>query len=64
MKIIFFARKPQCRKVSNIRGKLRFVKRIDPGAFYTVDQAENVSKMYRPLFAQQPTGWRAVFKKK
>jgi len=46
------------------RDVLDSVKRIEPEAFYTVDQAENVSKMYRPLFAQQPTGWRAVFKKK
>lgn len=43
---------------------VHIVKSIEPDAFYTVDQAGSVSKMYRPLFSQQPTGWRAIFKKK
>lgn len=43
---------------------VHIVKSIEPGAFYTVDQAGSVSKMYRPFFPQQPTGWMAIFKKK
>ena len=37
---------------------------IEPDAFYTVDQAGSVSKVYRPCLPNEPTGWRAIFKKK
>jgi uncharacterized protein YebE (UPF0316 family) len=40
------------------------VRSIEPDAFYTVDMAGSVSKLYRPYCPQQPTGWRAIFKKK
>jgi uncharacterized protein YebE (UPF0316 family) len=40
------------------------VRSIEPDAFYTVDTAGSVSKIFRPDCPQQPTGWRAVFKKK
>jgi uncharacterized protein YebE (UPF0316 family) len=39
-------------------------KNIEPDAFYTVDMAGTVSKIYRPFCPQQPAGWRAIFKKK
>lgn len=42
---------------------LRTVLEIEPDAFYIVEQAGMVSKIYRPV--QQPaTGWRALLKKK
>jgi hypothetical protein len=40
------------------------VKSIEPEAFYTVDMAGTVSKIFRPFCTNQPTGWRAIFKKK
>lgn len=40
------------------------VRSIEPDAFYTVDQAGSVSKIYRPCLPNEPTGWRATFKKK
>jgi uncharacterized protein YebE (UPF0316 family) len=43
---------------------VQIVKSIEPDAFFTVDQAGSVSKIYRPFCPQQPTGWRAIFKKK
>ena len=43
---------------------VQVVKRIEPEAFYTVDLAGSVSKIYRPCLPQEPTGWRAIFKKK
>jgi uncharacterized protein YebE (UPF0316 family) len=43
---------------------VQIVKSIEPDAFYTVDQVGSVSKMYRPFCVAQPTGWRAIFKKK
>jgi uncharacterized protein YebE (UPF0316 family) len=43
---------------------VQMVRSIEPDAFYTVDIAGNVSKIYRPYCSQQPTGWRAIFKKK
>jgi uncharacterized membrane-anchored protein YitT (DUF2179 family) len=43
---------------------VQVVKSIEPEAFYTVDMAGAVSKIYRPFCPQQPTGWRAIFKKK
>jgi uncharacterized protein YebE (UPF0316 family) len=43
---------------------VQVVKSIEPEAFYTVDMAGTVSKIYRPFCPQQPTGWRAIFKKK
>jgi uncharacterized protein YebE (UPF0316 family) len=42
---------------------LPMVKAIDPGAFHITEQVGDVSKVCAP-FVQQPTGWRAVFKKK
>lgn len=43
---------------------VQVVKSIEPDAFYTVDMAGMVSKIFRPFCPQQPTGWRAIFKKK
>jgi len=43
---------------------VQMVRSIEPDAFYTVDMAGSVSKIYRPYCPQQPTGWRAIFKKK
>lgn len=43
---------------------VHIVKCIEPDAFYTVDLAGSVSKIYRPCLPQEPTGWRAIFKKK
>jgi uncharacterized protein YebE (UPF0316 family) len=42
---------------------LPIIKKIDPRAFYTIEQAGTVSRMYRPTL-QPPTGWRAIFKRK
>jgi uncharacterized protein YebE (UPF0316 family) len=42
---------------------VQIVRSVEPDAFYTVDQAGSVSRIYRP-FLPQPTGWRAIFKKK
>jgi uncharacterized protein YebE (UPF0316 family) len=49
-------RKEQSDIVEIIRG-------IEPDAFYTVDQAGSVSKIFRPCMPN-PSGWRAIFKKK
>jgi uncharacterized protein YebE (UPF0316 family) len=43
---------------------VQMVRSIEPDAFYTVDMAGSVSKIYRPYCPQEPTGWRAIFKKK
>jgi uncharacterized protein YebE (UPF0316 family) len=43
---------------------VQVVKSIEPDAFYTVDMAGSVSKIYRPCMPHEPTGWRAIFKKK
>jgi uncharacterized protein YebE (UPF0316 family) len=45
-------------------GVVQLVKSIEPDAFYTVEMAGSVSKIYRPCLPQEPTGWRAIFKKK
>jgi len=42
---------------------VQIVRSVEPDAFYIVDQAGSVSKIYRP-FIPQPTGWRAILKKK
>jgi len=42
---------------------LCLVKEEDPDAFYITEQARDVSKVCRPI-PEQPTGWRAVLKKK
>jgi uncharacterized protein YebE (UPF0316 family) len=42
---------------------LPIVKEIDPDSFHITEQAGDVSRVCTP-FAQPPTGWRAVFKKK
>jgi uncharacterized protein YebE (UPF0316 family) len=38
------------------------VRDIEPDAFYITEPAGSVSKVFRPMY--QPTGWRAVFKRK
>jgi uncharacterized protein YebE (UPF0316 family) len=43
---------------------VQIVRSVEPDAFYIVDQAGSVSKIYRPFLPHQPTGWRAIFKKK
>jgi len=43
---------------------VQIVRSIEPDAFYTVDLAGRVSKIYRPCLPHEPTGWRAIFKKK
>ena len=43
---------------------VQIVKSIEPDAFYTVDLAGSVSKIYRACMPNEPTGWRAIFKKK
>jgi uncharacterized protein YebE (UPF0316 family) len=43
---------------------VQMVRSIEPDAFYTVDLAGSVSKIFRPCMPQEPTGWRAIFKKK
>jgi uncharacterized protein YebE (UPF0316 family) len=47
----------------DLRGLLDIATAVDPAAFYLTEQACSVSRIYRP-FLQQPTGWRAIFKKK
>ena len=51
-----------CRR-KNLNEILDTVKDLDPDAFYLTESAGNVSKLYRPEPAN-PTGWRAIFKKK
>lgn len=51
-----------CRR-RDLKWLLPMVREEDPDAFYITEQARDVSKILRPLY-QQPTGWRAVFKKK
>lgn len=43
---------------------VQMVSSVESDAFYTVDQAGSVSKIYRPCLPHEPTGWRAIFKKK
>jgi uncharacterized protein YebE (UPF0316 family) len=47
----------------NLRQILNTVRGLEPDAFFLTEPAENVSKLYRPMPAN-PTGWRAIFKKK
>lgn len=47
----------------DLRNLLDIATAADPAAFYLTEQACSVSRIYRP-FLQQPTGWRAIFKKK
>ncbi|MEW5803565.1 MAG: DUF5698 domain-containing protein [bacterium] len=51
-----------CKK-SNLKGIVSTVKKIDPDAFYIIEHVGSVSKLTHPSL-QQPTGWRAIFKKK
>ncbi len=51
-----------CRR-KNLKDILNTVKDLDSDAFYLTEPAENVSKLYRSMPAN-PTGWRAIFKKK
>jgi len=39
------------------------VKEVSPDAFYIVEAAASVSKIYRPYLVEQ-TGWRAILKRK
>lgn len=47
----------------DLRNLLDIATAADPAAFYFTEQACSVNRIYRP-FLQQPTGWRAIFKKK
>lgn len=47
----------------DLRNLLDIATTADPSAFYLTEQTCSVSRIYRP-FMQQPTGWRAIFKKK
>jgi uncharacterized protein YebE (UPF0316 family) len=51
-----------CRR-KDLRYILPIVKKIDPDSFHITEQAGDVSRVCAP-FVQQPTGWRAAFKKK
>lgn len=57
MLYVVCARKEQNEVVQTVRT-------IEADAFYTVDMAGSVSKLYRPYCSPQPTGWRAILKKK
>jgi len=46
-----------------LRDIVGMVKDIEPDAFYTTEQAGEVSRIYRP-FLTPVTGWRAILKKK
>ncbi|MGA1869636.1 MAG: DUF2179 domain-containing protein [bacterium] len=47
----------------NVMGIITLVKEIEHDAFYIVQQAGNVSRLYRTAITP-PTGWRAILKKK
>jgi uncharacterized protein YebE (UPF0316 family) len=46
-----------------LREIIGMIKSIEPDAFYTTEQAGEVSRIYRP-FLTPVTGWRAILKKK
>jgi uncharacterized protein YebE (UPF0316 family) len=46
-----------------LREIVGMIKAIEPDAFYTTEQAGEVSRLYRP-FMTPVTGWRAILKKK
>jgi uncharacterized protein YebE (UPF0316 family) len=50
-----------CRR-KDLNRVLEVVRGIEPDAFYITEPAGLVSKVFRPMY--QPTGWRAVFKRK
>ncbi len=43
---------------------LATVKDISPDAFYIIEPASSVSKLYQPSLMESGTGWQAIFKKK
>ena len=47
----------------NLKEILNTVENVEPNAFYMTEPAASVSKLYRAIPAN-PTGWRAIFKKK
>jgi uncharacterized protein YebE (UPF0316 family) len=51
-----------CRR-SNLKVIVPVVKNIEPDVFYIIEQVGSVSRLTRPSL-QQPTGWRAILKKK
>lgn len=46
----------------DLKDLLGVIKKEDPEAFYIIEHAQGVSKIQYPIF--QPTGWRAIIKKK
>ncbi|MBN2357175.1 DUF2179 domain-containing protein [candidate division KSB1 bacterium] len=52
-----------CRR-KQLQDILSLVKHISPEAFYIVEPASSVSKLYQPYLLETGTGWRAIFKKK
>ena len=51
-----------CRR-KDARWVLNIVRAEDPGAFYIVEHAREVSHTQMPVY-QEPTGWRAILKRK
>jgi uncharacterized protein YebE (UPF0316 family) len=51
-----------CRR-KDIRWIIEILREEDPDAFYIVEQAREVSHVLMPVY-QEPTGWRAVLKRK
>ena len=51
-----------CRR-KDFKSIVESVRLIEPDAFYISESAAAVSRLYRPFMAQ-PTGWRAVLKKR
>jgi hypothetical protein len=53
-----------CRR-KDIKWILDLIKADDPDAFYIIEQAREVSHLQMPAYQEQePTGWRAVLKRK
>ncbi len=51
-----------CRR-KDIKWILDLIKADDPDAFYIIEQAREVSHLQMPVY-EEPTGWRAVLKRK
>ena len=51
-----------CRR-RDIKWILDLIKADDPDAFYIIEQAREVSHLQMPVY-EEPTGWRAVLKRK
>ena len=47
----------------DVNGLLPMIRRMAPDAFYIMELASSVSKIYRPMMPPA-TGWRAILKKK